>query len=83
MRGQDKTSSVTEEESINSAWALFLLCYNNNGKFQTLLQKCAVSDKCIMYLFIYFVVKDLNLVILVLQVFVFSSILVTLIQWQC
>jgi hypothetical protein len=52
MRGQDKRSpSVTEEESINSAWALFLLCYNNTGKFQTLLQECAVGEKCIMYLF--------------------------------
>jgi hypothetical protein len=52
MRGQDKRSpSVTEEESINSAWALFLLRYNNTGKFQTLLQECDVGEKCIMYLF--------------------------------
>jgi hypothetical protein len=43
-----------------------------------------VGEKKICYdLFIYFVVNDLNLVILVLQVFVWNSILVTLIQLQC
>jgi len=81
MREQNKRSPrVTEEESTNSAWALFLLCYNNTGKFQT-------SSKNVLWvinvLCIYFAVHDLKLVILVLQVFVWNSILVTLIQRQC
>jgi len=81
MRGVDKTSrSVTDEGSINSARALFLLCYNNNGKFQTISQECL----WVKILFcIYFVVRDLNLVILAIQVFVWNSIFVTFIRCQC
>jgi hypothetical protein len=39
------------EESINSAWAMFLLRYNSTGKFQTHLQECSVGDKRIVCLF--------------------------------
>jgi hypothetical protein len=50
MREEDKRSpSVTEEEYINSVWVLFLLCDSNTGKFQILLQECAVVEKYIMY----------------------------------
>ena len=81
MRGVDKRSpSVTDEGSINSAWALFPLCYNNTGKFQTLFQECLWVK---ILLCIYFVVHDLNLATLVIQVFVWNSIFVTLIHCQC
>ena len=52
MRGQDKRSpSVTEEESINSGWALFLLHYNNTGKFK--LSSKNVCGWQIYYMLIY------------------------------
>jgi len=78
-----RSSSVTEEESINSARAQFLLCNNNTGKLKLSSRNVlCMKNLSFIYLFIYFVVHDLNLVILVLQVFVWNSILVTLIQGQ-
>ena len=81
MRGVDKrSSSVMDEGSISSARAMFLLCSNNTGKFQTLFQECLWVKNLLC---IYFVVHDLNLVNLVMQVFVWNSIFVTLIHCQC
>ena len=56
-----------------------LVSYNNIGKFQTLFQECLWVENL---LYSYFVVHDLKLLILVIQVFVWNSIFVTLIQCQ-
>jgi hypothetical protein len=66
MREEDKRSpSVTEEESINSVWALLLLV-TIPVSFTLLLQSAVVEKYIMYYLFIYLVVHDLNLAILML-----------------